>query len=262
MNTYVINLKRSESRRLAIETQLKQLKVPYSIIEAVDGEMLEQEFFERVRPGADTRRGEVACTLSHLKVYKTFTETSQDKFALILEDDSLINESDLSSLLQDWEKHCDDTKITLLTYYWCREGKLELYPIARSGRYSFCKPAEAWGVARAGAYIISRDCAQKILDYHGDQVKCAADNWITYQKEKTIEGITCMFPQPVAGNNIFGSDIDYVETRFGKMVKRLFDIAVANRLPVISSSILKRRERVASKYKNIILIKEVQEHHH
>jgi len=244
MNTYIINLLRSTERRKEMQRQLKKLGLPYIFVEAVDAASIPDEVFHEIAPSPNMRKGEVACVLSHISAYREFLQ-SGDNYALIMEDDCIINE-DLPSLMDDIENYIKPDHITLLTYYWCREGVLRLKVHDRKGGYSFSSPHELWGVARAGAYIVSRKIAQNILDFHRTLVKCTADNWLVYQREGIISGVHCIYPQPVQENPTFGSDIDYVQRRAAKLLK-----SVMKKIPVLDKIAAKRRQLIANSFKNI-----------
>ncbi len=93
---YVINLKTSTQRRMAMEEQIKGLQADSEIIEAVDGTSLSKEKIEKYfdieffnNRKSYYSLGMVGCTLSHYLLYKKIVK-EKIPFALILEDDMVI----------------------------------------------------------------------------------------------------------------------------------------------------------------------------
>jgi glycosyl transferase, family 25 len=93
---YVINLKHDLARRNHTTTQLNDLGIHFSIIDAVDGnqysneEIYNNNDFEVWKCGALSRyllKGEIGCALSHLRIYKKIIDEDIE-MACILEDDN------------------------------------------------------------------------------------------------------------------------------------------------------------------------------
>lgn len=259
MRVYVINLKRSTERRKNIETQLKRLGVVYEIIEAVDGRnMSEEEFANIVSLPEEFTKSQAGCQLSHNKVYARMQE-NKDDIALVLEDDVLITENKFRQLLDQLEVQANRDKITLLTYYWCRDNYLTLHKknpeqtIDVSAGYNICTPHEIHGVGRAAAYILSKETAKKILDFHTPKLICQADSWVVYYDHQLLKGVDCVYPMPVAENPKFGSEIGYTRNKIEAIAKRLVEKAVNMNMPIITGMIMKKRMNFAQTYKNIKL---------
>ena len=257
MKTYIINLKRSPERRKAIEKACQEIGIKYTIIDAVDGKEMSEEEFEWYRNGRpEMKPTEAACMLSHNKAY---TQIVQDKtdVALVLEDDVLLEEPELPSLLQKIIPLHQEHQITLLTYYWCKPGQLELTPLKtiNGGRqdYFYCKPHQVWGVGRAAAYILTQSIAQKILNYHQGKALCNADSWVVYQNEGLIEDIRCLFPLPIVENTRFGSDIGYVKSGLSSTIKGIIEWAIQANIPFVKPYMMKRRKQFAERFMNITI---------
>jgi len=259
MKVYVINLKRSTERRRNIEAQLKRLGVSYEIVEAVDGRSMEDDAFRNiVSLPEEFTKSQAGCQLSHNKVYTRMQENGDD-MALVLEDDVLITDNKFNELLNNAAGKANKNKITLLTYYWCRDGYLKLHKkepdlqIAAANDYHICTPHEIHGIGRAAAYILSKETAQKILDFHTPKLVCQADSWIVYYNNKVIEGVDCVYPMPVTEDPKFGSEIGYTKNRIEAIGKRLVEKAVNMNMPIITSMVMKKRMNFAQTYKNITL---------
>jgi len=96
---YVINLARSKERLSEIEQHLNQLNLNFTVIEAVDGNSLSiddmSKYYDENKNSENyhkkLNKGEVACYLSHRKVWQNMIDDCEP-FALILEDDAHLNE--------------------------------------------------------------------------------------------------------------------------------------------------------------------------
>src|SRR5690606_8844959 len=92
---YVINLERAQERRARIAAALDGLGLDWEIFSAVDGRRLDDRAFAEAYDAAganaayrEMSRGEVACALSHLGVYRKMLDDGASH-ALVLEDDAL-----------------------------------------------------------------------------------------------------------------------------------------------------------------------------
>ena len=225
MKAYVVNMESSVARRQAIAAQLKKLGLDYEIVPAVDGRKMTREQLEdKVFDVKEFTGAQAGCMMSHVKVYKLIQERKED-YALILEDDSLITDPKFAQTLTDAIPKLGTNDITLLTYYWCREGTLTLEKDADGkvkgglSDYFLCSPGEINGIGRAGAYIISKHTAKRLYEFHNPLVQCHADSWIVYYERGIIDGVKCVFPMPVSENLEFGSEIGYTKNAlelFGK----------------------------------------------
>lgn len=104
MRIYLISLKNDNFRREVLENQFPRTFSNFKIIDAINGrEANAGEYFNNIRKFfKKTKRlltpSEVGCTLSHLKALNSFLE-SNDKYALILEDDIQGNDQDILDIL-------------------------------------------------------------------------------------------------------------------------------------------------------------------
>lgn len=169
---FVINLKRSTERRDHTTKQLNDLKVPFQMMEAIDGAELS---YQEIRNNHDygiyksgfhssyLRKEEIGCVLSHLKILRKMVD-EKIELACILEDDN------------DYLKEFKDLLIN---------GNLnpDEWDILYLGHHSACTVREAQSrnkkrVLSSGsvigeaievpygayAYIINASAAKKILD--------------------------------------------------------------------------------------------------
>ena len=161
-NVYVINLDRSKDRMYNMHKNLNSLGIQYKRISAVDGEKLSIEEIEKY---ADIMcrtvlcsRSIIGCALSHMNAWKNIRD-SNDKWHLILEDDIEITDETLQFLndLYKIEDELGDDVIINLScpYMFCyNEFKKIKHEILKSPLL----------YASAGAYLITRTAAKKLLD--------------------------------------------------------------------------------------------------
>jgi GR25 family glycosyltransferase involved in LPS biosynthesis/glycosyltransferase involved in cell wall biosynthesis len=159
----VVNLERREDRKIEMIEKFKKCEITdYEIIKATDGKhLLPSVELKRLFEGNDFnyRRGVLGCALSHFKLWKELTlETTLDYY-VILEDDIELSEQFKGKL---------DFAIAEFT----RENMDYLYLGANSLHTVNVDSANLKCVRSDGeqgegtyAYIISRHCAEKILDY-------------------------------------------------------------------------------------------------
>ena len=111
VDVFVINLKRSEERKLRMENLLAPLGLKYTFIEAVDGRALSSEeiadaqhrgrgITEKWPQREALTAGEIGCALSHLKAYRRIVDENLD-YACILEDDLCIDHTRILRSLLD-----------------------------------------------------------------------------------------------------------------------------------------------------------------
>ena len=100
---YVINLDRATKRRVHIEAEFAEARIPFRRVAAIDGKFLELQpsFYSensyRWRHGRETNPPEIGCYLSHLEAFREFLATDSE-VALICEDDISFG-SDLPSTI-------------------------------------------------------------------------------------------------------------------------------------------------------------------
>lgn len=90
---YLINLDRSTERLARLDSQLSDLRLPYTRVSATDGRTLTAAEYARLtarnRYYKPLVPGEVGCYLSHLSALRRFLDGGA-RYALILEDDAVL----------------------------------------------------------------------------------------------------------------------------------------------------------------------------
>ena len=98
---FVINLKRSLDRKKHMQALLDPLPLEYEFVEAVDASDLTDEYIREIYDDVACRRNirrslskpEIACALSHIKVWEIIKESGLEE-AFIMEDDIYIKDEE------------------------------------------------------------------------------------------------------------------------------------------------------------------------
>lgn len=179
MKTYVVNLEQSVDRRAAMEEQLARFpQLEAEFVPAVDGRKMSEEEVraafdvQRARAyyGRDLTRGEIGCTLSHVRCYKRIAEGA-DRVALILEDDADLGTRlpDLAPLEAMLSRTRRPTVVLLSGHYWYWPG------FRRELKRVFC-------AYYTHSYLINRPAARLLADHFARPFHLA-DNWIHVRRQ-------------------------------------------------------------------------------
>lgn len=208
IKVYVVSLLDANERRKAISEQLLGKGLSFTIIDAVDFRGIlpkNLEHLYNIHPDSSLKRvvtsGEVGCALSHIKIYEEFIATNYD-YALILEDDAVLDRMNLSELEQYCKVLNADYDVILLGYSKldsAKEKKYYLqYPIKTKYSFGKYRLGEVWKNSASGAvgYLITRKGVEKILrDYNIQyKIRTVADDWLYFEK---VCGLNILHVRPV-----------------------------------------------------------------
>jgi GR25 family glycosyltransferase involved in LPS biosynthesis len=182
---YVINLLDQVSRSRYIKKHFKEYGVEnYHFVSAVNGKNGKQEIDLLLHPDShtdDLRDPEIAAVLSHLKAIKHWLDTSDTPYAIICEDDVVLDTS------KYWDFSWDDFLNSLnFDYDIIQMSITNPTQIPLHHRSSFKEYS-------AGCYLITRKYAQKLIIRHligdrykidGKRIVIVADELI-YSRDKT-----------------------------------------------------------------------------
>ena len=182
-----INLERSFDRRLFMENELSQLKIPFERIKAIDGRFLSDEFISEIAAKQFSTKkawfpyhlihNEYACFLSHKKCWERLIN-SDHEYASILEDDIILTAESTKYLSNsEWIPQ----KVQLLSLCAPLEPKIfrvknqrtNLPPQYNGSLYEIISPP----ITSAAAYIISRDAAKVALKLT-DKISAPVDEFL------------------------------------------------------------------------------------
>lgn len=163
MKCYIINLDRSTERLAHLSDALSGTAVEVVRVAAVDGERLTaldlQHWQSLAKVWAPLTRGQVACFLSHRKVWKIILE-QRDDWAFICEDDIHVS-GDFSCFFSDTSWVPEDADI-IKAETMCKRIEMSGVPIEYAfGHQLRILKSEHFGSA---GYFLSRDSAKRLID--------------------------------------------------------------------------------------------------
>lgn len=137
----------------------------------------------------DLTEGAVGCFLSHLKIYKKFLKCSNEKYALIFEEDTMVHPHIVFSL----ESKSFPPKMDIVFLNYCLMKKIRY----NNDYYRLRPDGHFW---MTNAYIISRNGARKIIK-HSEQnkIKMQFDSYLSSLHQQKYLSLFftsfCYFPQ-------------------------------------------------------------------
>ncbi|HAW20616.1 MAG TPA: glycosyl transferase [Flavobacteriales bacterium] len=163
-HAYVINLAKATDRMAHMRSELNQVQIDFTRIEAVLGDELSEpinDFDERrfnQLTGKHRNKREIGCYFSHIKALKSFLETSAEH-ALILEDDIHLPDT-LPALLGEAIKHSAHWDLLRLTS--SRKGDfINIAQLDDAHQLAY----NAKVLKNTGAYLINRNAAERCIKY-------------------------------------------------------------------------------------------------
>ncbi|OYD24364.1 glycosyltransferase family 25 protein [Oceanimonas baumannii] len=169
-HVYVISLPRHHERRALISQQLNRLGFKFEFVEGVDGTKLEDNILNNVdldfckkKFGHTMNHSEIACALSHIKVYKKIVDNGLSS-AIILEDDAFLL-SCLPKVLTSAIQKSPDFELLYLFH-----GKAKSWPIKKKlpegyklARYRYPSKNSKRCIIGAVGYVLSQSGAKRLL---------------------------------------------------------------------------------------------------
>jgi hypothetical protein len=178
---YVINIDGQTERWEWMKNQLDYWKVDYTRISAYDGREDDLSHLLKGRYPEMMTSGEIGCTTSHLKAIKQWYETSDSPYAIIMEDDCLLETVRYWNF--DWK-----TVASKFPYDW---DVIQLAIICTGNIHANLHRRFVNDFSTA-CYAITRHHAEKLLKFHvkGDDL---------YRLDNGVK------PRPVADDLIYNS---------------------------------------------------------
>ncbi|GHT96634.1 hypothetical protein FACS1894122_15100 [Alphaproteobacteria bacterium] len=186
--TLVINLDRATERLSYVLPNISALCIPYEVVSAIDGKELSQETVESIVDIESYVKffkmlpepGTIGCSLSHEKALKRFLE-SDNEFAVIFEDDVSFDPAQLSEIIKELmeKKHLWDIVSFELNHHG---HPMKIAQLSHEKSLVFYLT----NVKHAGAYMINRDTACKLLKYFYP-IKMPFDHYFTRSWELGIK---------------------------------------------------------------------------
>ena len=260
MRTYVINLARSPDRRTHMLSELRKAELVYEFVEGIEGRDLDLMDTTLVD---QTWLGEgpfwpvlVGCSSSHLKVYQKVLGTNAEH-ALVLEDDVILPD-DMGALVDAASRSMTGAEVALLHHH--RSGHIErgrTYRLLTRGSVKLpgsrilATPRDLEEVAGAGAYIITREACQRMVEMMLP-VKARADEWAIFCEEGALDTVRCVAPMPVLASPRFRTTMDHYAPR--GLQPRLRN--AVTRRPVVRHALALRRSRLMARKTQVEVVDE------
>lgn len=182
---YYINLDDKVDRRSFMEKQFEYWELKdYERVSAFDGRNSDLSEYIAGRYPENITNPELGCTLSHLKAIKHWYETSNTPYAIICEDDCLIDNA------KHWDFTWQDF-IARVPYCW---DCLQL-AIISTGNISVNIHTRFVNNFSTAVYCINRRYAEKLIHFH-----CRGEK---FKLDQNIR------PRPVADDLIYNSGLTY-----------------------------------------------------
>lgn len=258
MKTYVVSLKRAENRREYITKHVSDLKLDYTIMDAVDGRLLTDEYL-----GANCDMNEVnkyrwwltndmiGCALSHYNVYEAFLKTD-NKACFVVEDDVWLPDN-IKEILAEIEKNVDGAEVVLLYHFSNKPAKLSTQGVVKILNTDLMFPVEGYP-ATTTAYIITRDAAQKMYN----KIKPLAvgpDSWDYYYDRGCFDSFKVQYPLLVKTKH-FKSTINYFENQ--PLKEFLSSIIDKYKIPLLYDFVkLARKRRFEKAFNHVTLTDQI-----
>jgi glycosyl transferase family 25 len=249
MKIFVVNLSRVEARTKYIKAHLDSLKVKYELIDAVDYINLTPADFEvlsdqeAVRKNPYLSQGVIACSLSHVKIYKHIVANNVD-VSLVIEDDAALPKN-INRILDLVERTIKPDEIIALSYFNHHQAKdnTDLSKYDRQPLGEGCElvyPVDLHDIASSMAYVITKEVAQKMIDVVMP-VSVQTDYWGVYHDKHAFSSFRCLYPVQVLAAPI-RSSIEYdaaktLSSRFAAWVRK-------HNIPVLMAYLNKRTARI------------------
>lgn len=195
---FIIHLQRATARRQQVDHLLKELPVKASVVDAVDGQAMSDDEIashyvkELHRPAYPfaLRKSEVACFLSHRKVWRMIVERGLDA-GLIIEDDVALDVALFGRCFEMGKAAC---KGAAYVQFQTRPVKGAFRTVARGDGIDVVSPEITQ--LRTSAQLVSRETAEKLLNL-SERFDRPVD---TFLQMRWLTGITpvCVVPSGVS----------------------------------------------------------------
>lgn len=255
MKILVVSLSRVETRTRYIKAHLDSLEVDYELVDAVDYLNLTPIDFdllsdqEAVRQNPYLNKGVIACSLSHVKIFRLIVERNIDK-CLVIEDDAALPRN-IKKLLAIAEREIQSDEIISFSYFNHHQAKeftsLSQHRRMRVGEGSeLVSPVDLHDIASTMAYMITREVARKMIEVVLP-VSVQTDYWGVYYEKQAFSSFRCLYPVPVQAAAI-RSSIEYEATN--TLVSRLAAWVRRRQIPLLTQYLEWRSNKIqGEKYK-------------
>jgi glycosyl transferase family 25 len=249
MKIFVVSLSRVVARTNYIKAHLDSLKVDYELIDAVDYINLTPADFEvlsdqeAVRNNPYLSQGVIACSLSHVKIYKHIVANNVD-VSLVIEDDAALPKN-IKRILDIVAQEIKKDEIIALSYFNHHQAKdstsLSKYqrkPIGEGCELVY--PTDLHDIASSMAYVITKEVAKKMIDVVMP-VSVQTDYWGVYFDKHAFSSFRCLYPVKVLAAPI-RSSIEYASAK--TLFSKLAGWVRKYKVPILMSYLDRRTNKI------------------
>lgn len=250
MYAYVINLARSQDRRVHMMAELKKTGMDYEFVSAVDGRELDASdrtlvSIEEMSTRSQFPVNSAASVLSHIRCYERMIADGRDT-ALVLEDDAILP-ADINSLADSVAEQLTGAEVAMLNFNSGAPLKLSRESAVQvSGDRMLALPVNAVQPASAAAYVISREACERLIKFL-PPVRMNADQFGLFYREGAIDRLRCVVPLSVHSSAKFSSTQGSYSLGNGLKARLLYPI-VKLELPVLHPILVRRRQRIQDQW--------------
>lgn len=200
-----------------MERQFRRLRLDVEFVTAIDSRQLDKKELNVISDEQAVknaphwlRPGSIACTVSHRLCFQKMIE-SQHRYALILEDDVILND-DLVEVLRNLETQIKTGEVLMLyfqakkTIVFSETGLSNVH-----ANYNLMYPVNFESLGSSGAYVISLDVAQKLHD-NEFPIKSTIDSWGRFIGSGWIKSLRVVIPF-AAHSSFVDSAVDYIDPK-------------------------------------------------
>ena len=254
---FVISLLRSKERRNHIKKELGEKKLNFEFFDAIDGSFLEMENDPRIdyeivkRSPNWLTNNIVGCCLSHAYCYKKVIDENLD-FAIILEDDVIIQHSNLENLISNILINSNSGTVTLLYYQ-----SFEKITFRKSDGINVSSGVMAFNASglnpiSTGAYLIDRESCENMFNYTMP-IHTGPDCWMEFHEKGAIKHLRLLYPIPITTMD-FQSTVTNIEIQGkSKILKKIISWINSYKVPILYFLLQQRRNILKKKLQNITL---------
>lgn len=218
---YVLNLHRRRDRAKDTRKRLKQIEIEYEKFGATDGSVIKPIWESFYKENQNfTTPNYLACSISHLSIYKDAIENGYEKI-LILEDDILVNKN-IHTIFESIE--IPEWKDLFYLGYIPLSDDQSMWTYQIVNQFicnNICVPKNLWGLF---AYGLTNNLMRELLETYDKEFPMEIDRYLVNHIQPRCQSIATS-PQLFCHQDTFSDNMN--QFQYG-MVMRSVDSRFAN----------------------------------
>ncbi|GAB2863341.1 hypothetical protein GCM10027044_24870 [Hymenobacter ruber] len=215
--------------------------VDYINLTPADFDVLSDQ--EAVSKNPYLTKGVIACSLSHVKIYKHIVANNVG-VSLVIEDDAALPKN-IKKILDIVEREIKDDEIISLSYFNHHQAKdttdmskYERKPVGEGCELVY--PVDLHEIASSMAYVITKKVAERMIDVLMP-IWVQTDYWGDYYDKHGFSSFRCLYPVQVLAAPI-RSSIEYDTAK--TLTSRVASLVRKYKVPVLMSYLEKRASKI------------------